>query len=292
MPCKPRRGPQALPTREPFTGEKLHELLLLNKVFRGNDARPRATDLAIAMLALHLDILHWKVKSWTGPLRDDLERGNAIATAIWDLTELLPAYQARYAAIADGLEYWSKTPARTGPVNSTELEQAKKTTPYPQHYAGAQTEEGKKLVEDFNEKYSGKKLTAQHELERKVTDLREMKAKVDALNLLDGAGKARADIAVLDALITAARAARERGLPVALDPMVVMSEPAEKWKDFAENLQAAFHELLPGRSKEAGYRFIQVVTPAITGEEPTVGAIKIWLKEPDRRVRRLGQTSA
>ena len=57
-------------------------------------------------------------------------------------------------------------------------------------------------------------------------------------------------------------------------------------------LQAAFHELLPGRSKEAGYRFIQVVTPAITGEEPTVGAIKIWLKEPDRRVRRLGQTSA
>jgi hypothetical protein len=113
---------------------------------------------------------------------------------------------------------------------------------------------------------------------------------------MEQAAKARATLAAFDALVTAAREASDRGLPQAFvrDP----SEPwPERWKDFAERMTDIFHEVLPGHSKAAAYRFIVAVTPAITGERPTFQAVEAHLKkrrQVNRGKRRgrlpLGQT--
>src|SRR5664279_2286858 len=96
---------------------------------------------------------------------------------------------------------------------------------------------------------------------------------------MTAAAAARADLAAFDALITAAHAARERGLPLALNMMLVMSKPTERWKDFANELATIFHHCLPNRPKAAARRFIMVVTPTINGEEPTFQAVEARFKK-------------
>jgi hypothetical protein len=98
-------------------------------------------------------------------------------------------------------------------------------------------------------------------------------------SMMDDAAEARADLAAFDALVTAARAARERGLPLALNTMIALSQSTERWKDFAEELQAIFHSALPSQGKAAAYRFIVAVTPAITGEHPSFEAVQTPLKK-------------
>ena len=96
---------------------------------------------------------------------------------------------------------------------------------------------------------------------------------------MTAAAEARADLATFDALVTAAHTARERGLPLALNMMLVMSKPTERWKDFAEDLRVIFDHALPDRPKAAAYRFIMAVTPAITGQHPTFQAIEAPFKK-------------
>jgi hypothetical protein len=96
---------------------------------------------------------------------------------------------------------------------------------------------------------------------------------------MTAAAEARADLAAFDALVTAAHAARERGLPLALNMMLVMGKPTERWKDFAEDLRVIFGHALPGRPKAAAYRFIMAVTPAITGQHPTFQAVEAPFKK-------------
>ena len=98
-------------------------------------------------------------------------------------------------------------------------------------------------------------------------------------DMTTGAEEARADLAACDALVTAAHAARKRGLPLALNMMLVMSKPTKRWKDFAEDLRAIFDHALPDRPKAAAYRFIMAVTPAITGQHPTFQAVEAPFKK-------------
>ncbi len=86
--------------------------------------------------------------------------------------------------------------------------------------------------------------------------------------------------------VTAAGAARELGLPMTNNPMLVIAPPTDKrWEHFGEQLAAIFHSALPGRSKEAAYRFIKAVVPDITGEQPSFEAIKTAFKKKALSIR-------
>ena len=91
--------------------------------------------------------------------------------------------------------------------------------------------------------------------------------------------KQRARLAAFHALDTAAHNARELGLPMVNNPMLVTTPRTEHWMEYAETLAAIFHSALPGRSKEAAFRFIEAVSPTISGENPTFEAIKTAFKK-------------
>ena len=86
--------------------------------------------------------------------------------------------------------------------------------------------------------------------------------------------KQRARLAAFDALVSAADDARELGLPMVNNPMLVTSPRTEHWMDYAETLAAIFRSALPGRSKEAAFRFVEAVSPTISGENPTFEAVR------------------
>jgi hypothetical protein len=67
-----------------------------------------------------------------------------------------------------------------------------------------------------------------------------------------GATEARADLAAFDTLITAARAARDRGLPMIQDSMLVISRRCARWHDFARDLETAFHSAFKDQAKGCG----------------------------------------
>ncbi len=113
-------------------------------------------------------------------------------------------------------------------------------------------------------------------------------AAMERWDMTAAAAEARADLAAFDALVTAAHAARKRGLPLALN--TVTSKPTKRWKDFAKDLAAIFQSALPNQSKAAVYRFIVAVTPAITGEHPTFQAVEAPFKKK-RFVDRGNRTS-
>lgn len=110
-------------------------------------------------------------------------------------------------------------------------------------------------------------------------DYAAIAAAMERGDMTTAAEEARADLAAFDALVTAAHAARERGLPLVLNMMLVMSKPTERWKDFAEDLRVIFDDALPDRPKAAAYRFIMAVTPAITGQHPTFQAVEAPFKK-------------
>jgi hypothetical protein len=88
----------------------------------------------------------------------------------------------------------------------------------------------------------------------------------------DAAETARANLEALDALIAAAKVFRERDLPRL--PVEALGAPVERWEGYATDLVETFQQLTGG-SVEAGYRFVAATAAAITGEKPTVDAIKI-----------------
>jgi hypothetical protein len=91
--------------------------------------------------------------------------------------------------------------------------------------------------------------------------------------------RARSDLKAINALVAAAEVARKHGFPSL--PVGVLDAPVEHWPGYALILMEAF-KAATGGSKEAAYRFVAAVTPRLTGEEPTVGAIKV---EVIRRVK-------
>lgn len=207
-----RRQQEAARSIAPADGPFTHEgvfALLRDEVLKGGTALPGSTDPAITTLARALNIFWWKVKSWTGPWREEQKQLQKIADAIQVLTDIFPEQRKDYAAIAAAME-------------------------------------------------SGDMTTAAEE--------------------------ARADLAAFDALVTAAHAARKRGLPLALNMMLVMSKPimskpTKQWMDFAEDLRVIFDHALPNRPKAAAYRFIMEVTPAITGQHTTFQAVEAAFKK-------------
>jgi hypothetical protein len=88
----------------------------------------------------------------------------------------------------------------------------------------------------------------------------------------DAAETARANLEALDALIAAAKVFHERDLPRL--PVEALGAPVERWEGYATDLVETFQQLTGG-SVEAGYRFVAATASAITGEKPTVDAIKI-----------------
>jgi hypothetical protein len=87
--------------------------------------------------------------------------------------------------------------------------------------------------------------------------------------------EARANLTTFDAFANAVRHA----------PIFNPSLPRmDRWKDYAQQLEEAFHVALPDGGKENGYRFVQALIPEISGEtSPTFEAVKTHLK---RRVGR------
>lgn len=97
-------------------------------------------------------------------------------------------------------------------------------------------------------------------------------------HMTDAAGKARADLAAIDALLCAAQNVRARKLPLS-NLMIAVSPQNETWMHYARRLQEIFQQMLPGRSKAAAYRFIVAVAPLVSGEEPTIQAVTTAFKK-------------
>src|SRR5262249_31363362 len=77
--------------------------------------------------------------------------------------------------------------------------------------------------------------------------------------------KERADLAAYSALITAAAAARKRGLPLVLDPMLVMSKPTPAWTDVVSDVAGLFRRV--GAGERAARQMTADVMLDIVGEE-------------------------
>jgi hypothetical protein len=87
--------------------------------------------------------------------------------------------------------------------------------------------------------------------------------------------------------IVAARDMRRRALELArrdpldkgfLDKGILDKAEIKEWKDFATELCAIFHAVLPDQSADAAYRFVAEVAPSITGESVTYVAVAWFLK--------------
>jgi hypothetical protein len=83
------------------------------------------------------------------------------------------------------------------------------------------------------------------------------------------------NLEALNRLYHAAVEVKKLGLPIWHGPD---GQPVERWPHFAKDVEEMFHTCLPGRGKEAGYRFIVAITPEITNENPTYHAVKTHLK--------------
>lgn len=98
------------------------------------------------------------------------------------------------------------------------------------------------------------------------------------------AGGAQADapgplLSAAKELVTSARKVRKHGVPQGINMLFLPSLPIKSWMDIATDLQKVFSNALPGQPKAAIYRFIAEVVPAITGETPTVEAVKTAFKK-------------
>jgi hypothetical protein len=200
---------KALPPIEPFTSETVLALLRDGVL---KDDLPSPTDPAIAGMARCLNALQRRVRNWAGPWREEAERLNKIAEAIFVLAETLPRQGNGFAADPP--------------------------------------------VSDMAEEHA---------------DFAEMIAAGQAIM--------RRDLVVYNALVAAARDARECGLMPTVNIALFMSNPATHWKDFALELYKIFRTALPEASKLATYRFIVAVTFAISGERPTFTAVQSAFKK-------------
>jgi hypothetical protein len=241
---------------EAFTPESV--FALLQKVLKSG-RWPHPTDPALANLAHVLNTLRWKVRGWTGPWLKELEDLQRIGEAILVLSELLPTQRENYAASPGMLERWGRTDAAVDArAHRAAFNASVVATRARLAAAGAEAD-----LAAFN---------------ANVTAARARNTKME-VHADRAAAQARARLAAFDALVTAALAARELGLPMVNNPVVVMTPRTERWRDFAEQLAAIFHSLLPGRPKAAVYRFIAGVAPDISGEHPSFLDVEVAFKQ-------------
>lgn len=99
--------------------------------------------------------------------------------------------------------------------------------------------------------------------------------------------KERADLAAYNALITAAAAARKRGLPLVLDPMLVMSKPTPAWTDVVSDVAGLFRRV--GAGERAARQMTADVMLDIVGEEISFEAVRSELRFPEREAKRAGK---
>jgi len=239
-----------------FTPETV--FALLQKVLKAGLV-PGSTDPAIANLARVLNTLRWKVRGWTGPWIRELEDLQRIGDAIFVLSELLPTQRENYAASPGMHERWGRTDAAVDArAHRAAFDSSVAATRARLAAAGAEAD-----LAAFN---------------ANVIAARARNTKME-VHADRAAAQARARLAAFDALVTAALAARDLGLPMVNDPVVVMTPRTERWRDFAEELAAIFHSLLPGRPKAAVYRFIAEVAPGISGERPSFYDVEVAFKQ-------------
>jgi hypothetical protein len=97
------------------------------------------------------------------------------------------------------------------------------------------------------------------------------------IELEEATREASVVLEAFDALMSAARIARERGIPY-FPHAFAFGLPVEHWPAYARNLMELFKLATKVSSKEAAYRFIAAATPGITGETPSLEAVKTVIK--------------
>jgi hypothetical protein len=107
-------------------------------------------------------------------------------------------------------------------------------------------------------------------------DYAKLQKLLECLYTRSEVAEAQADLDGFDLLIFAVTHARQRKLPFGRMGWH-FGKKIECWEDVAKDLQKAFHDFLPGQSKEAGLRFIVEVVPAIVQQHPTFHAVRTAL---------------
>lgn len=241
---------------DPFTPDGVRTLLR-EKVLKGKAPLPRRGDPALVSLSFALRELRGQVQGWKGPWPVQLEDAGRIEEAIWVLTEILPAQRVAYASEPTALEHWGTAEAGAEAHRKT----FEAGIAVARARLASKGEEAEIAAFDANVE---------------AARVRNAQREVDADR---AAEEARARLAAFDALVKAARAAREVGLPMIHNPTLVMGRITQRWRDFGQLLATIFSSSFPDLSVAAAYRFIAAVTPEITGEHPTVEAVKTEFKK-------------
>lgn len=92
------------PSADSFTPKRVQDLL--REVLKNKTKLPNLDSPGLIDLAWVLNILHWKVKGWRGPWPRELEKRDAIADAIYCLTEDFPDQRKHYLAEVEMCERW------------------------------------------------------------------------------------------------------------------------------------------------------------------------------------------
>ena len=87
----------------------------------------------------------------------------------------------------------------------------------------------------------------------------------------------------LDVISNLSKAVTAAGECAALLHPALRLSATVRWEQYARDLMALLRQALPLSTKESGYRFLVAVIPDITGETPTLQAVKTHLKK-DRPV--------
>jgi len=90
-----------------------------------------------------------------------------------------------------------------------------------------------------------------------------------------GTEQGEADLRALDSLQAAAEAFKERRLP--RKSLLTIGAGARRWRGIAHVIKDDLDRDFPEMSEEAAYGFIKTVIPELTGDKPTLGAVKIEL---------------
>lgn len=251
---------------DPFTPDGV--FTLLQDILKGDTTLPRSSDPAIADLASVLRTLRWKAQGWIGPWPRELEDTRRIAEAIGVLTEILPIYREIYEREPAAFERFGAGGAGAEAQRET-FEASVAATRLRLVSIGGEAE-----IAAFD---------------AKVEAARVRNAEME-VNADRAAAEARARLAAFNALVEAARAAHEIGLPMIQNPILVMSPITQRWRDFGQVLAANVRSNFPWLPMAAVYRFIAAVTPEITGEHPTMEAVKTEFKKrrfPEQSFARL-----
>jgi hypothetical protein len=103
-------------------------------------------------------------------------------------------------------------------------------------------------------------------------------AATERWEMVEAHASAQADLAAIVDLEMAIARMRERRLPHS-NMLATMGGAAESWKDIAPMLIKLFFSSLGEQTKAASYRFVEVIMPYMTGEQPTYETIETEFKK-------------